>query len=314
MRLILMCGWTIALIASLFSRETAAFAPPSSIGTSCQRFRQVALHVEPPKEGPFDFLFDPYQSTMPKEIRDEIYKAEANTQAAKDRGKRVAIYIAIAIMGILGAFFNGFLTELRFSTSPDEIPFVMEESPFAWVLSSFVTKFFFMNKIGGVTLLLLGAGSGLVAEAELDSKRVNAEKIWTEMQKRRSKAEKQKTTSPKKKKRQSIKNDKRFDALAEVMTTSQEPSEATEASFDRADSEDVSTAKELEEKPGIFGAVKEFYKKADNLAASQALLLNKELEDRGVVEKITDESGLRVIGKEKAAELLAKTETGKNEK
>ena len=36
------------------------------------------------------------------------------------------------------------------------------------------------------------------------------------------------------------------------------------------------------------------------MAASQALLLNKELEDRGVVEKITDESGLKVIGKEAA--------------
>ena len=33
-------------------------------------------------------------------------------------------------------------------------------------------------------------------------------------------------------------------------------------------------------------------------AASQALLLNKELEDRGVIEKITDESGLKVVGKE----------------
>ena len=39
------------------------------------------------------------------------------------------------------------------------------------------------------------------------------------------------------------------------------------------------------------------------MAASQALLLNKELEDRGVVEKITDESGLKIIGREAAAKL-----------
>ena len=36
------------------------------------------------------------------------------------------------------------------------------------------------------------------------------------------------------------------------------------------------------------------------MAASQALLLNKELEGRGIVDKITDESGLRVIGKQAA--------------
>ena len=39
------------------------------------------------------------------------------------------------------------------------------------------------------------------------------------------------------------------------------------------------------------------------MAASQAILLNKDLEDRGVVDKITDESGLKVIGKDAAAKL-----------
>lgn len=48
---------------------------------------------------------------------------------------------------------------------------------------------------------------------------------------------------------------------------------------------------------GIFGAIAGFYKKADSMAASQALLLNKELEDRGILEKITDETGLKVVGK-----------------
>ena len=37
------------------------------------------------------------------------------------------------------------------------------------------------------------------------------------------------------------------------------------------------------------------------MAASQALLLNKELEDRGMIEKITDETGLKVVGKKAAA-------------
>jgi len=45
------------------------------------------------------------------------------------------------------------------------------------------------------------------------------------------------------------------------------------------------------------------------MAASQALLLNKELEDRGVIDKITDESGLKVIGKEAAAEASKSSKT-----
>ena len=44
------------------------------------------------------------------------------------------------------------------------------------------------------------------------------------------------------------------------------------------------------------------------MAASQALLLNKKLEEEGIVEKITDESGLKVIGKEAAAKLEAQKE------
>ena len=51
---------------------------------------------------------------------------------------------------------------------------------------------------------------------------------------------------------------------------------------------------------GIFDAIAGFYKKADSMAASQALLLNKELEDRGIIEKITDETGLKVVGKKAA--------------
>jgi hypothetical protein len=54
---------------------------------------------------------------------------------------------------------------------------------------------------------------------------------------------------------------------------------------------------------GVLGKIKSLYNEADKMAASQALLLNKELEDMGVLEKITDESGLKVIGKEAASEL-----------
>jgi hypothetical protein len=42
----------------------------------------------------------------------------------------------------------------------------------------------------------------------------------------------------------------------------------------------------------------------DSMATSQALLLNKKLEEEGILEKITDETGLKVIGKEAAAKLV----------
>lgn len=52
-----------------------------------------------------------------------------------------------------------------------------------------------------------------------------------------------------------------------------------------------------------MGKMQDFYEKADNMAASQALLLNKELEEKGIIDKITDETGLKVIGKEAASKL-----------
>ncbi len=68
----------------------------------------------------------------------------------------------------------------------------------------------------------------------------------------------------------------------------------------------TSNNEEEEGEGGILGKIKGFYEKADSMAASQALLLNKELEDRGVLDKITDETGLKVVGKEAAAKLKDK--------
>jgi hypothetical protein len=61
--------------------------------------------------------------------------------------------------------------------------------------------------------------------------------------------------------------------------------------------DDKNAVVEREDDGGILGSIMGFYKKADSMAASQALLLNKELEDRGILEKITDETGLKVVGK-----------------
>ena len=178
--------------------------------------------------GPFDFL-SPYDSKIPPELKDEIYKAEANTPAAKDRGQRIAIYSVVAFVGVLCAFFNFFLSELRNGTGADGVPGVdLATAGFGWVEGNFVTSFLFLNKIGGGICLLGGAGAGLLAEAEFDTKRINAEKIYEEMVRRRDakSGKKSNKSSPsssgsKKKKRRSGKESKRLTALSEVVSDDQ---------------------------------------------------------------------------------------------
>ena len=102
---------------------------------------------------------------------------------------------------------------------------------------------------------------------------------------------------------------KRLSALSEVLSEDTRanavPSIDDEKKSDTVKINAVDNAGASEEKleEGIMGKLKGFYDKADSMAASQALLLNKELEDKGIVDKITDETGLKVIGKEAAAEI-----------
>lgn len=292
-----------------------------------------------------DFL-SPYESKIPEELRDEIYQAEANTEAARDRGTRVALYTLLAISGIALASFNGFLTDMRdkesaiaMATAASSIPdtgnnlYILEQNGFGWILSNPIFKFFFTNKIGGVLTLLLGGGSGLMAEAEFDTKRVNAEKIYEELERRREQKLKKQTggstkSKPKgKKKRQSGKQKKRLAAISEVVlddvrdTTTETATKTVPpvgipmmppdeiASTDTSAKDEAPSIDEVgnDEKKGVFGKLKEFYKQADSMAASQALIMNKNLEDAGAIEKITDETGLKVIGREEAKKLEEKS-------
>jgi hypothetical protein len=257
--------------------------------------------------GVFDFL-SPYESKIPEDLRDEIYQAEANTPAATDRGQRVALFALIAFVGILCAFFNGFLTELR-ANGPDGSPGVdLTEAGFGWVLGNFFFSFLFTNKIGGGICLLGGAGAGLLAEAELDSKRINAEKIYEELERRRNaKTKPKKKAAPKKKKRQSGKEKKRLSALSEVVVEDAAgPTEVEATGLDSA--EEANDEKAEKTGKGMFDGIKDLYNQADTIAASQALLLNKQFEEAGIVDKITDETGLKVIGKEAAAKLSKEKE------
>ncbi len=253
------------------------------------------------KKGPLAFLLNPYESKIPKEIEKDIYAAEANTPAAQDRQKRIAGYIVLCFLGVLGAFFNAFLSELRMDVS-------LEEAGFGWVeQSNVVVRFFFLNKIGGGLLLLGGGGAGLLAEAEYDTRRLQAERIFEEMQRRRAKKSKSGPSSTKKKKRR---ENKRLNALAEIVepvSTDKEfspkesmPSSTSNDSQQQPQEKENSVSQETKKKDGLLGTIQNFYERADSMAATQALLLNKKLEDEGLIEKITDESGLRVIGRDAA--------------
>ena len=97
------------------------------------------------------------------------------------------------------------------------------------------------------------------------------------------------------------KQSKRLAALAEVVREDYAEDEAQA----RGEKEVVEPKQEEE---GILGKLKGFYKQADDMAAAQALLLNKRLEEEGILEKITDETGLKVVGKDAAAKLQAEKE------
>ena len=104
-------------------------------------------------------------SEIPPELRDEIFAAEANTPAAQGRQQRIIAYIVLTFLGVTTAFFNAFLSDLRFGDgAPSED---LAYYGFDWVASNFLLSFAFTNKIGGA-LGLLGAGlSGTLAEVEV---------------------------------------------------------------------------------------------------------------------------------------------------
>ena len=261
----------------------------------------IRLRADPVKRNFLQTILDPYPTNIPPELKDEIYKAEGNTPAAKERSQRVLIYGIIGVVLVTCAFTNGFLTELRSAAKEIGEEVSPADFGFGWVESNFLFKFIFMNGLGGAIALLAGAGSGMMAEAELDSRRKNAEKIYEELVRRREEKggkERSKKSKPieASKKKQSSTQKKRLAALSEVILED-ETSPVVEVVTD------VRTEETKDD--SILGKLKGFYAQADSMAASQALLLNKELEDKGIIEKITDETGLKVIGRDAAAAKLS---------
>lgn len=302
-------------LALLFTQSSAFVAPRKiSLTTSASRLFENKEDIDrfddgTIKKNPMEFLMDPKPTKIPPELKDDIYKAEANTEAARQRQGRVLQYSVLAVFLVGCAFCNVFITEFR-STVAEEAgrPISLDDIGWGWTEMNGLFKFLFTSKIGGGVALIGGATSGMMVEAEVDSQRENAEKIWEELEKRRMSKEQRSNKKKKKgkrgvapppssKKKLSATKKKRMAALSEVVM--EDPAPAGEP---EAESEAPSTETEKKE-DGLMGKIKDFYKQADSMAASQALLLNKELEDKGVLDKITDESGLKVIGKDAAAKL-----------
>ena len=161
----------LLLLLSLLSASIAFTVPSTStvlphsrqslsfrISTSSQKRTPPAITSITPLQGLFDD--DDQPTTIPPDIRDEIYAAEANTPAAQGRQQRILVYILLTIVGVTTAFFNAFLSDLRYGDGAPSTD--LNYYGFGWVQDNFLTSFLFTNKIGG-GLGLLGAGlSGTV--------------------------------------------------------------------------------------------------------------------------------------------------------
>lgn len=250
-------------------------------GSTCSLLLAQQSQEDKPKEKPS--LLG--KSNIPPELRKKIYEAEGNTNAAKERRVRLPVFILLTFLGSVLGIGNGVLTELSDSAAE------------GWLFDNpFVT-----TKWGGILALLSAGLFGTLAELEWRSRDENAERIWEEMKRRQAEetrkknSKRQRATSVSTSKggaKSDSKLSKRFSELAEILQND-----------DQEKLPIVVAQEEQKREEGFLEKIKNFYKQADDMAAAQALLLNKKLEDGGVLEKITDESGLKVIGKEAAAKL-----------
>lgn len=102
---------------------------------------------------------------IPDEYKEEIFRAEANTPAARDRDTRIAIFGAIALLGIGISSFNAFLSNMR--DGADLTP--INELGFTWVSGNPLTSFLFLNKFGGGLALLSAGLGGTMVELEVST-------------------------------------------------------------------------------------------------------------------------------------------------
>jgi len=256
-------------------------------------------------------ILQPWKVDIPDEYRNKLMTAEANTPAGKERKQRMNFFISGTLAGFVISSANIYLTTIReyenASSFADDVIFLNEQG-YDWVTSNPVLSFFLLNGIGGGLGLLLFGACGTMVELEQRTKSESAQKIWDELVRRRESTEgKGKAAKKRNKQKKRAKQRKRMEALSEVIgetTIVGDDNSAVAEAESSVDTATTTVVKEEEKKGGgILDKMKGFYDQADSMAASQALLLNKKLEDEGLIDKITDESGFRVIGKEAASKL-----------
>lgn len=244
------------------------------------------------------FLED--DSKIPKEYRAEIYAAEAKTPAAQGRSKRILTYSSTALVFFVLGVSNVILTTMK------ENGVDLSLQGYGWTNSIP----FLSTSWGGFFDILAAGLLGTFVELENRTKEDVAEQIWDEFEKRKIDAQKPKKVEQRglgKKKKKLSKSQKRFAAISEVSIEedNQVNEKISESTTTVATTDEIKKEDPLpsEEDGTIFTKVKKFYNEADQMAASQALLLNKALEEKGMVDKITDESGLKVIGKDAVTQI-----------
>jgi hypothetical protein len=245
--------------------------------------------------------------TVPADIKKKLYEVESNTEAAQGRQTRVFGFGVLGAAGLLLTVANTALSTIAQANGG------MLGADLSWTSGNPLLT----SKWGGFLDILVAGLFGTLVELEYRTRDENVERIWQEMKRREAQGEEQankrirrmpvSTSKGGTSKKKSKKQQKRLAALAEVVGTDDKQiaevnEELMATATPQQEADPPSSSKEEEEGGGLFGAAKRFYKQADEMAAAQALLLNKKLEEEGVVEKITDETGLRVVGKEAAAQ------------
>jgi len=257
------------------------------------------------------FFFEEQQyadSQIPEEFRKEIEDAEAKTPAAKDRAERIFWFVAVGGIFLTCALSSAIYGYVVNFEDPDAQGLSkVQES--LWYQAS-KTLPILSTKVGLYIDMSIAGICYLLFENEMTRKFNTQEEIWKEI-KRRKESRTGGERRSKKKSKISKKKGSRMKAFAEVLETEDQVNEQVgEVGSQLLDSAEGSSkeGEEPRDEGGVFGGLKEMYKKADEMAAAQALILNKNLEEAGVVEKITDESGLNVIGRDAAKKIQEKSE------
>ena len=241
----------------------------------------------------------PLLSAIPEEYRELVASAEAKTPAAEARTIRLGLYGAGSLLGLTLAV----ITSAAMGGNPGAVK-VVETLP------------------GGVGILgcvfdaVLFSFFATFVVLELQTAEQNKENIYQEMMKRSGAGRGSGGSGVeggggetgrrrKQKQKRKDKANKRNRRLAEMVN----PTPVEEGGVDKIEkaatveaeevkaSPDVKTAGSMNVIDSAIDSVKGFYKQADDMAMSQALLLNKNLEDKGLIKKITDETGFRVVSR-----------------